>query len=1097
MTLIYHHDSVVGYPIELGLPDGNSEDLAQAADAVKQEYLSSIKWKRLSCREVVSIGDGSVFKLDLGQTVEFDWTWEGATAFRPSNPNYARAFPEDPDGESSSVWCGEVVEVDEAQGFVFVWVADLDRPPTTGAFFVRPFEFLAHLHDLYSGPAWKELQRLMPGRLLASRGNVHPLVGKPSTAFLSHLRGVWAHSWSVIWGPPGTGKTHTVGQQVAECLTDPVERVLVVSTTNKSTDESAFSIGRAVRDRKASTADSDFVLRIGKGAHLEAYRERGLEGLLTGTETELLHQVGVLTKQMHATHDAEERALLRKEIQQLKRAMRDASFNICASREVRVVVATVFRAMAVVSAIREQIAVGRTPFTTVIIDEAGLISRAAVAALSLLASRRVVLAGDSKQLAPISRICRILPTAQASWLASSGLSHLLSLKDTPDAVCVLRQQHRMHPQIAAVVSNYQYEGQLENGSTVLERSYASPTVLTGQPRSIWYVLDDDGTDYPAIRAERGPGHRSWIRTKTRDILRKLFLDGSLRSVRGLYVTPFIAQARDIRAFLAEGKIDSWSASTVHSQQGTEADVVIFDTVNAGSTAWPFEEWKRLANVGLSRAREFFILLASRAEMREPYLRSLLDDVSPQVLHRAASPVIWTKVKARQEFNIPEKIAGDCDRLGYQITARKLLRPVMSAEQQRLCGYSMDGKPRLVRGVAGSGKTAVLAHWLVKVVRRMTTRRDMKIWVIFANHSLTGLIREIVEESWANDENEAGNFPWETCVQLWHIGHVLRHLGIRMPEDDSFDYDGAAKLYLAKNRSSPILPRCSAMFIDEAQDLGPSTLQVLTRLVVQTDKANPNSRAINIFYDNAQNVYGRRTPRWSEIGLDMRGRSSVMQESFRSTRPIIEFSLNALYRLLPEELAGDHGELIGRELIMRTTRGGREWWSVRFNQVHGPVPVVRSFASLSAEFDELGSQLVSWIATEGIRPNDICIIYNGEAVRDQLEAEIGAKLRTVGARLEVQVGSVFTRDANTVVASTAQSFKGYDSEVVVVVGADKFCAREKGILANNLYVAMTRARSILAVYGVMASSENGRRIMSVLTECLELLTTVPCIEADDF
>jgi predicted nuclease of restriction endonuclease-like (RecB) superfamily len=44
------------------------------------------------------------------------------------------------------------------------------------------------------------------------------------------------------------------------------------------------------------------------------------------------------------------------------------------------------------------------PFTTVVMDEAGLLSRATVAALSLLAARRVVLAGDPRELAPIAAV---------------------------------------------------------------------------------------------------------------------------------------------------------------------------------------------------------------------------------------------------------------------------------------------------------------------------------------------------------------------------------------------------------------------------------------------------------------------------------------------------------------------------------------------------------------------------------------------------------------------------------------------------------------------------------------------------------------------
>src|SRR5262245_12041034 len=128
--------TVVRHPLEIDLPAGNQSDLAQAADAVKQEYRSSVKWKKLRCREVFPTDDGSVFKLDLGQTVEFDWTWEGATAFRPADLDVTPTFTDDSDEDAWAVWSGEVVEVDEAKGIVFVWVADPDRPPTKGAFYV-------------------------------------------------------------------------------------------------------------------------------------------------------------------------------------------------------------------------------------------------------------------------------------------------------------------------------------------------------------------------------------------------------------------------------------------------------------------------------------------------------------------------------------------------------------------------------------------------------------------------------------------------------------------------------------------------------------------------------------------------------------------------------------------------------------------------------------------------------------------------------------------------------------------------------------------------------------------------------------------------
>ena len=401
----------------------------------------------------------------------------------------------------------------------------------------------------------------------------------------------------------------------------------------------------------------------------------------------------------------------------MRRQIKDIALNALASPDVRAVVSTAHKAVALLTdpTVRASVAEGTAPFTTIIIDEAGLIPRALAAVLSLLASDRVLLVGDPKQLAPISKISRILPTSQAVWLGSCPLSHLDDPTDVNPGVHLLREQYRMHPEVSRVVSAYQYGGQLRDAAEVRERRGEPPGILAGQPRAIWYVLDEDTDDLPSIRAERGPGNRSWVRPRTRAVLKKLFGDGTLGRTRGLFVTPFAAQARDISAFLAGEDLEAWASATVHSHQGMEAECVIFDTVNAGSTGWAYDEWKRLVNVGLSRAREFVIVLASRAEMREPYLRGLSPLLEPRVLRKSGRSLVWAAVPIRPAAETAVEVVGDPDSVGHQIAMRKLLRPVMSLEQQRLCGLKMDGKPRLVRGVAGSGKTVVLAHWLQKTL----------------------------------------------------------------------------------------------------------------------------------------------------------------------------------------------------------------------------------------------------------------------------------------------------------------------------------------------------------------------------------------------
>jgi hypothetical protein len=459
---------------------------------------------------------------------------------------------------------------------------------------------------------------------------------------------------------------------------------------------------------------------------------------------------------------------------------------------------------------------------------------------------------------------------------------------------------------------------------------------------------------------------------------------------------------------------------------------------------------------------------------------------------------WIDVPLVPSITIPADIADNACLVGSQLAQRKALRPVLSKEQQQLCGWKMDGKPRLVRGVAGSGKTSVLAHWVQKTVHALADQPDAKVWAVYANRSLKHLIADTIEEAWKAD-NSSSQFPWDN-VHLFHVKDILSQLlpevGMQLRSDE-FDYDRVAAMYLERKPFEQIKPRCHALFIDEAQDIGPSLLKLLSALVEQTDATNPRCRAVNIFYDNAQNIYGRGTPRWSEIGLDMRGRSTVMKESFRSTKPIMDYAVNVLYRLQPPDNDPDHTEMIERGLVERTQRNGHVWWNVRFNQVDGPAPIFRKFDSLDKQIEALGEQVVRWIRDEGVTPSDICILYNGRNIRWRLVQHVAPKLQAIGHRIAILPDDGWHRDGNAVLASTSHSYKGYDSEIVVIAGVEQFIAQEKGILANTLYVAMTRARSILAVYAYSRTKpdEPTKRLLATLEGCLDDLLERPKVEQE--
>src|SRR5581483_4348923 len=83
------------FRVELDLPPADPSFLLDAKLAVRQEFQDCSKWKRLRCRKVSVIAErdrGTIYAVHVGSSVEFDWTWEGAVAFRP------HALSDDGDG---------------------------------------------------------------------------------------------------------------------------------------------------------------------------------------------------------------------------------------------------------------------------------------------------------------------------------------------------------------------------------------------------------------------------------------------------------------------------------------------------------------------------------------------------------------------------------------------------------------------------------------------------------------------------------------------------------------------------------------------------------------------------------------------------------------------------------------------------------------------------------------------------------------------------------------------------------------------------------------------------------------------------------------
>ncbi len=162
-----------------------------------------------------------------------------------------------------------------------------------------------------------------------------------------------------------------------------------------------MAIGIAARDFASNELQTSKLLRIGKGASLKDFKEASLESMLRGTETEYLAQIDELVVQLSKSNDSADKAMLRKEIKELREVMRDAAKRNFLDDDKRIiVVATAFRATTFLKLdeVKDLIERKLHPVHHDLYRRSRVALKSGHRCVVSVGSRRVVLVGDSKQL---------------------------------------------------------------------------------------------------------------------------------------------------------------------------------------------------------------------------------------------------------------------------------------------------------------------------------------------------------------------------------------------------------------------------------------------------------------------------------------------------------------------------------------------------------------------------------------------------------------------------------------------------------------------------------------------------------------------------
>lgn len=444
-----------------------------------------------------------------------------------------------------------------------------------------------------------------------------------------------------LWGPPGTGKTLTLAR-IVEAHYRAGRRVLVLGPSNAAVDllmaqvaerlgsEPGFGLGLVLRcgsdaaiklpsDVRRAVSVHDVALRLIEKASAVGGRRPG--------QVAALRELHRTLQQLRLDGRRSLRNAIDRCLVQLRLAgamsggqSPEDSSLLTEATDLAIRTCRVLGTTLTQMHVSPRLAVQH--FDVVIIDEASMVSPPSVLAAAG-AARQVVIAGDFQQLPPV---VRSTGGPARHWLnrdpfALVGIPDDLERMDEPPYLVMLREQRRMVPEICELVAPA-YLGRLETHPSV--RNPEADQHFAGIHPLLYIDTSHHGARALSAGTSRvNPIHAEIVADLIRYMLHARGLPASrLREI--LVVSPFRPQARLLETTLNRLRTPVRPrVGTVHSTQGSEAEVVVLDLTDApGLGISRFlqadrtsQVGARLLNVALSRARSQIIVVAHCQSLR--------------------------------------------------------------------------------------------------------------------------------------------------------------------------------------------------------------------------------------------------------------------------------------------------------------------------------------------------------------------------------------------------------------------------------------------------------------------------------------------------
>jgi superfamily I DNA and RNA helicase len=421
-----------------------------------------------------------------------------------------------------------------------------------------------------------------------------------------------------------------------------------------------------------------------------------------------------------------------------------------------------------------------------------------------------------------------------------------------------------------------------------------------------------------------------------------------------------------------------------------------------------------------------------------------------------------------------------------------------ATQRSVALTAIQG-PQRIRGLAGTGKTVILA---MKAALAHIENPNAKILITYYTRSLRDIIERLitrfhrhfaeVDPNWDNVHVRHGwgrqNLPGvyrDTCIRTG--------VSPKSYNDVSNASDPFGTVCRDLVGRGIITPYYDVILVDEGQDFPDGFYQMCFYLA----KGDRDRKQIIWAYDELQNVFDVKVREPEQLfGNDTDGQPRisltrslpggtetndfVLQRSYRNQRDVLILAHAVGFGIYDEIVQmlenAKHWEDVGYDVISGTFTSGSEN-VVERPSVNSPsvlntpadIPIIhsQSATSFGEEVQAAVAEVKSFV-DKGIHPHQILIVSLDDRTARSYFTKISDQLLTFGIPCNNILIDKYSeppfRIDGKVTLSTVYRAKGNEAAVVIVVGADAASLKTR-TGRNKLFVAFTRTKGWLRVFGL--------------------------------